>query len=209
VIPRLHLVSDDGILAREDFLSRAHAVLAAGGGAIALHLRGPATSGLMLYRLGAALAPRCGEGGSLLLVNDRVDVAVALGAPGVHLGQRSIPAAVARALLGRDAVLGLSVHGVGEADEESVRAVDFLVAGTIYTAGSHPGREGAGPGRVREIRGVCALPVLAIGGITPARVREVLEAGAHGVAVRGGVWEVGDPGEAVRVYLEELGGAPA
>ncbi len=209
MIPRLHLVTDDGILARGDFISRAEELLALGRGAIALHLRGPGTPGRALYELGAVLAARAAQSGSLLLVNDRLDVALALGIAGLHLGQRSVPVRVARALMGPEAILGLSVHGAREAGGEASQGVDFLLAGTIFATAAHPEREPGGLERIREVRGVSRLPVLAIGGVTPARVGEVMGAGAHGVAVRGGVWEAGDPGRALGVYLKELEGAPS
>ncbi len=201
MIPRLHLVTDDAVLARPDFLSRAGEVLEAGGDQVALHLRGPRMGGRDLYSLGMALGPGALRSGGLLLVNDRVDVALALGLRGVHLGQRSLTPAVARGLLGPEAVVGLSVHDLGEARVPGTEGASFLVVGSIYATTSHPERVPAGLGRIREIGAMTSLPLLAIGGVTPARVGELTRAGAHGIAVRGGVWDAEDPAGAVRVYL--------
>jgi len=209
VIPKLHIVTDDEILSREGFISRAARVLESGGGDVALHLRGPRTTGRVLYSLARALKDTAHASGSTFLANDRVDLALALDLSGVHLGQRSLPPDMARGILGPHRLLGLSVHGAGEAREGLDGAVDFLLAGTIFPSASHPEEvpEGApgGVARIREIQGVTHLPLLAIGGITPGKVGEVLAAGAHGVAVRGGIWDAEDPILATRVYLNELG----
>ena len=213
MIPTLHIVTDDEILRREDFLSRAARVLEAGGGDVALHLRGPRTTGRILYSLARVLQGIAQASGSTFLANDRVDLALALGLSGAHLGQRSLPPEMAREVLGPHRLLGLSVHGAEEAREGLDGAVDFLLAGTIFPSASHPGGvPGGSPGgrpggvaRIQEIQGVTHLPLLAIGGITPEKVGEVLAAGAHGVAVRGGIWDAGDPTAAIRVYLNELG----
>jgi len=207
VIPRLHLVTDDAILAGPDFLARAKEAIGEGGGDVSLHLRGPRTSGGALFSLGSTLRPWCGRSGALLLVNDRVDVAMALGVWGAHLGRRSLPPGLARTLLGPDALVGVSAHDREEAAAATREAADFLLVGTIYPTPSHPHREPAGPILLKEVGSVAPVPLLAIGGVTPARVAELLAMGAHGVAVRGGVWDAEDPGAAVRVFLRELTGS--
>ena len=205
MIPRLHIVTDDEILARDDFLSSAGQVLEAGGEDVALHLRGPGTSGRALFELGRAVRDLAAGSGSLLLVNDRIDVALVLHLPGAHLGQRSLPPTVARRVLGREAVLGLSVHGPEEVPPGSSPGVlDFLVVGTIFPSASHPGESPGGPGRLQAVGRVTSAPLLAIGGVTPPRVGEALEAEAHGVAVLGGIWRGKDPGGATRGYVEAV-----
>jgi thiamine-phosphate diphosphorylase len=106
--------------------------------------------------------------------------------------------------MGRSALIGLSVHDAEELDAPDPGAVDYLVAGTVYATPSHPDRTPGGPGLVRELARAAAAPLVAIGGITPSRVQGLLEAGAHGVAVRGGVWDAQDPESAVGAYLDEL-----
>jgi thiamine-phosphate diphosphorylase len=204
VIPALHIITDDEILSRGGFVSRASGVLEAGGEALVFHLRGPRTSGKVLYSLARALKDTADVCGSVLLANDRVDLALALDLTGAHLGQRSLPPDVARRILGPHRILGLSVHGVDEVEEGMRGRVDFLLAGTIFPSPSHPEGTLGGTGRIRELHGISPLPLLAIGGITQERVGEVLAAGAYGVAVRGGIWDAGDPTAATRVYLEEL-----
>lgn len=212
-LPRLHLVTDDEVLADGAFPDRARRALASGGDGVALHLRGPGTSGRRLFDLAAALLPSAERAGARLLVNDRVDVAGSAGVHGAHLGQRSLPPADARWLLGQDALLGLSVHGQDEAVAAAGQAqgvagapLDYLLVGTLFPTPSHPGRPGAGVERLARVRAVAPdLPLVGIGGITPDRVSSVLAAGGHGVAVLRGVWAAEDPARAVEAYRAALG----
>lgn len=201
MIPPLHVVTDDRILERPDFDRTAHEVLRAGGGALALHVRGPGLPGRPVYERARSLRPAARAAGATLLVNDRVDVALVLGLDGVHLGERSLPAAAARRVLDRPGLLGRSVHEPAGAD---AGGADFLVVGTIFRSESHPGRDPAGPERIRAWSAAGSAPTVAIGGITPERVPTVLAAGARGVAVLSGVWDAEDPVRAVRTYLRAL-----
>ena len=204
VLPPLHVVTDDAVVARPDFLERALLVLEWGGPHLAFHLRAPRTSGRRLFDLARALLPRAIDENALLLVNDRVDVALAVGADGVQLGGRGIGIADARRIVGPKPWIGASVHSGGEARSAASGGADFVMAGAVYATESHPGQPGAGLG-VIEDAAAAGLPVIAIGGITPERVGEVMAAGAAGVAVIRGVWEEGDVGEAVRRYLRAMG----
>lgn len=208
-LPRLHLVTDDAIVARGGFRATAAAALEAGGPRLALHLRAPRTEGGIIFRLAADLFPAASAAGALLLVNDRVDVAGCAGAHGVQLGQRSIPVASARSLLGAGAVIGVSVHSAEEAraafeadGAPGVRGPDFLLAGTLFETPSHPGRPGAGTGLLAEVaRAAPGIPVVGIGGVRPERLPELRAAGAHGFAVLRGVWDTASPAGAVERYL--------
>lgn len=203
MIPPLHVVTDDDVVARPDFVAAARAVLAAGGRRLALHLRAPGASGARLFALATELLEPARAAGARVLANDRVDLALAAGLDGAHLRERSLPSAAARALLPPPALLGRSVH-----DEAGARAaapyVDYLVVGTIFATASHPGRAPGGPELVRRLAAVVPAPVVAIGGVTPPRASALRAGGAAGVAVVSGVWSVDDPAEAVRGYLEVL-----
>ncbi len=201
-IPPLHVVTDDAVIGDPHFQEHATEVLEAGGADVALHLRAPLASGLRLYELAAQLAPAARSAGALLLVNERVDVALASGADGVQLGARGIVASDARSLLGAERVIGVSVHGEAEAEEAVRGGADFLLGGTLYQTPSHPARPGVGPGFLRELAPY-GLPCIGIGGITPKRVREVRAAGAAGVAVLRGVWMEENPATSAGVYLRE------
>lgn len=205
--PPLHVVTDDRVLDEPGFIARARGVLAAGGGRLALHLRGPATSSARLFALASSLRGDARRSRSLLLVNDRVDVALAAEVDGAHLRERSLSPRVARGLLSGETWVGLSVH-----DREGARAavgqgLDYLVLGTVFASPSHPSGEVIGPDGVTRVRSATDLPVLAIGGITPERVPTLAEAGAAGVAVLSGVWSAPDPIVAVARYLAALDAA--
>jgi len=215
VLPRLHVVTDDAVVGSSDFVDRAAGVVEAGGSRVALHLRGPRTSGRRLFDLAVVLGPIACERGSWMLVNDRVDVALAAGATGVQLGARSLPTAEARALLGPTRVVGVSVHDAPAFAAAARAGADFALVGTVYPSASHPGgavlgTEGlasllaAGGGGGTRAADAPALPVLAIGGVRPEHLRGAVRAGAWGVAVVSGVWGAPVPGRAVEEYLEAL-----
>jgi thiamine-phosphate diphosphorylase len=199
-IPLLHAVTDDAVVARAGFLERAGEVLAAGGTDVALHLRAPGASGRTLYDLATRLAELAAGSGSLLLVNDRVDVALAV-AHGVQLGRRSLPAGDAWRLIGGRWPIGVSVHDMDEAREAAAAGADFLLAGAVYPTDTHSGRPGTG---VRLIESVAALgiPVIAIGGVTPERAGGLRRAGAAGMAAIRGLWDAPSPADAVQTYIE-------
>ncbi len=212
MIPKLHIVTDDEILARPDFERRAREVcenLATRQrgdgemrvGSVALHLRGPRTTGQELMRLARALREVATATGIKLLLNDRLDVALAVGAGGVHLGARSVPPAEARRLWAPGRLLGVSVHSAAEGAAAAEAGVDYLFVGTLFETPSHPGvAEGA------EFMGLLAsrleLPLIGIGGVTPERAATVLASGGHGVAAIRGIWDAPSPPDAVDAYLE-------
>jgi thiamine-phosphate pyrophosphorylase len=141
--------------------------------------------------------------GGLLLINDRVDVALAVGANGAHLSQRGLPPAVARRLLGPTRLLGVSCHSLAEAEEAQQGGADFILLGPIFYT---PSKASYGPPLglelLRKVRPNIRLPIFAIGGITGAHRREILAAGADGVAVISAVMAAPDVSAAVRALLE-------
>ena len=200
-IPPLHAVTDDRVVAGDGFLAGAEEVLRAGGARVALHLRAPAASGRAMYTLATRLAEIAKACGALLLVNDRVDVALAAGAHGVQLRRRSLAVADARRIVGGERLIGASVHDVAEAREAVAAGADFLVAGAVYPTASHPARLAAGVGLIEAVAPL-GVPVVAIGGVTAERVGEARRAGAAGVAAIRGIWDSPSPGEAVQRYLD-------
>ena len=205
MIPRLHVVTDDRVIGLEDFLVRAQEVLELGAH-VALHVRGPGTTGRSLSDLAVALRGPAAASGAKLLVNDRADIALTLRLDGVHVGRRSLPVADVRALLGPDRLVGASVHGVDEARDADRAGADFLFVGSVWASPSHADRGGAGPGLIREVADAVAAPLLGIGGVTPERVDEILRAGGHGAAVISGIWYAPSSGDAARAYLQALSG---
>jgi thiamine-phosphate pyrophosphorylase len=138
--------------------------------------------------------------GAKLIINDRADIALALGADGVHLGQDDMPPEAARALLGDGAVIGLSTHGVGQAKAAARLPVDYVAVGPVFATSSKENPDPpVGLEGVRRARAaVGRLPLVAIGGITPENAPSVTGAGADAVAVIGALLASGDPAEITR-----------
>lgn len=171
------------------------AAAAVEGGVHAVQLREKDLSATELMALGQSLKTAIG-GHALLLVNARADVAAALGADGVHLPENGLPIEEARRLLPTPFVIGRSVHSVESALAAEAQGADYLIYGNVYETGSHPGAPAAGLNRLREVTSAVKVPVLAIGGITAARVPEVMASGAAGVAVISAVLGAVDPRKA-------------
>lgn len=205
-LPRLHVLVSDEAAAAPDFPETASAMREAGGARLALHLRLRKAADRRLHELASALSGAAREGGGWCVVNGRCDVALTAGAQAVQLGAGSLPPADARRVVGEGTALGVSVHGPREARRAAADGANYLLVGTIFPSPSHPGRPGAGLARLAACRDAGA-PLVAIGGLEPGRVRAVLGAGAHGVAVLGGVWSSDRPLEAVVRYLDALPGA--
>jgi thiamine-phosphate diphosphorylase len=199
-LPPLHVVTDDAVIGAENFLARAGAILRVGGERLALHLRGPGTGGKLLFEHARALVPLARQAGAVLLVNDRLDVALAADAHGAQVGAHGIRVREARRLLGPERLLGASVHSAAEAVAAGGGA-DFLLVGTLFPTPSHLGRAGAGPELLRELADV-GLPLVGIGGITAERLPQLRRAGAAGAAVLRAVWAADDPGTAVERLLD-------
>ncbi|MFN8632769.1 MAG: thiamine phosphate synthase [Chloroflexota bacterium] len=166
------------------------------GGVNVVQLREKDLSAGDLYGLSLRLRQIVGTQ-ALLLVNDRVDVALAAGAHGVELGGTSLPTEVARKLA-PDLVIGRSVHDVAHAAQAIQDGADLLVVGTMFASRSHPGQAPAGPSLMRKVAAICTAPLIGIGGITPANATQVIAAGASGVAAISTITMAPDPRDAAR-----------
>jgi thiamine-phosphate diphosphorylase len=187
------------VVTSADLAGRDHEDLSAAaleGGATALQLRAPELDDEALLPLAVRLAGRCRAAGVLFVVNDRVEVALASGADGAHVGQGDDPRD-ARRRLGSDRVLGISVGDAAEGRAAHAGRADYLGV-TVWATATKPEARARGLEGVREVAAATPLPVVGIGGITPANAAEVLEAGAAGVAVISAVAAAHDPVEAVR-----------
>ena len=164
------------------------------GGVNVVQLREKDLSGADLYHLAQKLRAAVG-GRALLLVNERIDVALAADADGVQLGGAGIPCDVARGLL-PEKLIGRSVHDTAHAAEAVARGADLLLVGTMFASRSHPGTLPNGPTLVRKIAALTPAPLVGIGGITAGNAAQVIAAGASGVAVISEVVAALDPREA-------------
>lgn len=168
--------------------------LAYEGGADAVQLRMKNADGGEMLAQAREIARAAAEKNRLFFVNDRVDVAMASGADGVHLGQSDIPVADARRLMGDDAIIGASVQTVGQAVAAVEAGADYLGVGAVFRTSTKPDAvQGIGLGAVWEISRAVDVPVVAIGGINRGNVQDVIRAGADGVAVVSAVAAQEDP----------------
>ena len=159
------------------------------GGALLIQLREKGLAPREFYREAEMAMGVAHDNGAQLIINDRADIALALGAGGVHLGQDDLPADAARRLLGPDAIIGLSTHSAAQAQHAAGMPINYLAIGPIFSTSTKVNSEPVvgldGLRRVRDVVG--ALPLVAIGGITAGNAPLVISAGADAVAVISGL----------------------
>ena len=149
----------------------------------------------------------CHQHGALFLINDRVDLALAVGADGVHLGQGDLPVAVARRLLGAERLIGCSTHALDQLERAVAEGCDYVGVGPVNATPTKPGREPVGLAYVAAAAGACPIPFFAIGGIDVTTLPAVLAAGASRVAVVRAITAAPDPRAAAADLLRRLGQA--
>jgi thiamine-phosphate pyrophosphorylase len=171
-------------------------------GATAIQLRDKEADADRLYRQARRLLPVVEDGGALLVVNDRFDVALAAGAHGVHLGPEDLPVDAVRGAVPPGFVIGASTDDPETGRRLAGKGADYLGVGAVFGTRSKPGLadEAIGPGRVAEVRAAAGIPCVGIGGVTASNAGEVL-AVADGIAVLSAVMSAPDPAEAVREIL--------
>jgi thiamine-phosphate pyrophosphorylase len=198
---KLCLVTDRSGTRGRDLVEVVAACLAAGLPAVQVREKDLSAADLAaLCRRIRALHPP-----PFLIVNDRVDVAVAVGAGGVQRTHASLSVAELRVVADTRVRVGASVHALAEAREAAAQGADWIVFGPVYDTPSK--RQYGAPQGLAELERVAAavpIPVIAIGGITPDRVHEVRRAGAHGVAVISAILFADDPGAATKRFLDQL-----
>ncbi len=180
-------------------VSLAETMLDAGARIMQLRLKdAPARDFLAAARAIAGLCARCG---AILIVNDRVDIAILADAHGVHLGQEDLPLEAARRIAGPGKIIGISTHNLEQARAAENDGADYIGFGPMYPGGLRNNAAGMGLDNLRAIRAAVRIPIVAIGGITQARVPETLAAGADAVAIITDVVNAPDIGAKVRSIL--------
>lgn len=140
---------------------------------------------------------------AIFLVNDRIDVALAVDADGVHIGQDDMPIETARKLLGEEKIIGLTVHNVSEAIEAEKSGADYVGLGSIFdTSTKKDAGKGIGPARIREVKNTIKVPVVAIGGINKENCRIVVENGADSLVAISAVVCSGDVKRETRGFID-------
>ncbi len=200
---RLHLVTDTR--PGRDPIAVVTAALAAGAPLVQVRVEDDVTD-REAYALAGEILRLCRRHGATCLVNDRIDVALAVGADGVHVGADDLPVAVARRLLGPTAVVGATCRDPDSARAAVADGATYLGVGPAYATSTKDGLPPAiGPAGVAAVAAaVPGTPVIAIGGVTVDRAPELRAAGAYGVAVVGAVSAAPDPAAATRALLDAL-----
>jgi thiamine-phosphate pyrophosphorylase len=200
--PALYVILDRVAAAERDLVEILDAVIA--GGARMVQLREKTWPSGQLLPLAQRLRARCREAGVTFVMNDRVDLALALEADGVHLGQDDLPPRLARPLLRPGMILGVSTHSVEQARRAQTDGADYVAVGAMFPTQTKPDFELVGPALVRAVRPELRVPLVGIGGVTPDNAGEVIRAGADGVAVISAVCAAPDPGAASARFLDAI-----
>lgn len=189
---RLYPIVDDGVGEKHP-LDIADAVLACDPPLIQLRMKRTPTAAFV--EIARALQRRCSERGARLIINDRCDIARLVGADGVHLGQDDLDPACARRILGPEAIIGLSTHNAAQLEQATRNpVVDYLAFGPIFaTLGKQNPDPATGLDALHAAAANCSVPLVAIGGIGPDTIADVLRRGADAAAVIGAISRAADP----------------
>lgn len=204
---RLYVIVDCAVVGRHD--PAEVAVAAIRGGADVIQLRDKTASTRQLLEHARRLLAVTRAGGVPLLINDRVDVAVAVGADGAHVGQDDLPVWAARQLLGPNRILGKSTHSLEQALEAEQEGVDYLALGPVYPTPTKPDYPAVGLSLLSRVKACVTKPLVAIGGIEAGSVPDVVAAGAECVAVVRAVCAAADPQSTAQHLKRLLGSGPA
>jgi thiamine-phosphate pyrophosphorylase len=200
-VPRLHVLTDPAGGRRS--LDAVDAALAAGAPCIQVRRKGASDRDHLTFA--TEVVGRCHAAGARCIVNDRVDLALASGADGVHLGADDLPVGLARDLAGSRLLVGGTAREPATAVALVRAGADYLGVGPVYATATKDGLpDPIGHDTLAAVVAAVEVPVIAISGITAARVAEVLATGAHGVAVTGAVTGADDPGAATGALLDAL-----
>ena len=192
----IYLVTDEACLHGRPLLECVEETLAAG--VTLVQYRAKAADGGVLYAEACKLKELCDKYNVPLIINDRLDIALAVGAAGVHLGQDDLPCAVARRLLGEDYIIGVSAHNPAEAVKAVSEGADYLGCGAVFGTATKLDVAKLGLENLRAIRKAVVLPMVGIGGITADNYAEVLATGADGAAIVSGILAQEDIGAVVK-----------
>ncbi|MDE0959687.1 MAG: thiamine phosphate synthase [Planctomycetota bacterium] len=174
------------------------------GGASIVQLREKSLGGAQFLERAHQLREITSEGGALLIINDRIEIARLCRADGVHLGQQDIAPHQAREILGPDAIIGLSTHNPQQASAAAIAGADYIGVGPIFETQTKPHRCAVGPSFIEEARQCCELPGYAIGHVDDETIDEVIAAGATRIAVCTGIIASPNPRDAARVLHQKL-----
>lgn len=159
------------------------------------------------YKIAQQLRAITRKYNAVLIINDDIDIAMAVDADGVHLGQEDFPVQIARKILGESKIIGLSTHSLKQAEEAQGSGADYIAIGPIFRSITKDVREPLGADIIREIRKISRLPVIAIGGINENNIEDIMKAGADGAAVISAIITKEDITGAVKEFIRRVGDA--
>ena len=200
--PSLYVILDRAAARGQDLEAILDGALA--GGCRMIQLREKEWPSGRLLPLAERLCEGCHRAGATFIVNDRVDLALAVAADGVHLGQDDLPPRAARPLLKSGMILGRSTHSLAQARAAHDDGADYIAVGSIFPTATKHDFQLVGPDLLRQVRPETSRPLIGIGGITPENAAEVIRAGADGVAVISAVCGAPDPAATARRFLEAI-----
>jgi thiamine-phosphate pyrophosphorylase len=200
----LYLILDPALSKFRSLEEIAQAALVAGVRMFQLRMKTPHTG--EFYHMASRLAALIKAAQGYCILNDRCDVALAVGADGVHLGQADLPLAEARAIVGQNILIGVSTHNLAQALDAQTGGADYIGFGPIFPSSTKTNPDPVvGIEGLRDVRARVRLPVVAIGGISPKNAADVVAAGAHGVAVLSAVLAAPDPKSAIAELVRIVG----
>ena len=195
----IYLLTDDACLQGRPLLACVEEAL--GAGVTLLQYRSKYKDGGAMYQEALALKELCDRYHVPLIINDRVDVALAVGAAGVHVGQDDLPCRVVRNLVGDNFLIGVSAHNPEEAREAAAAGADYLGCGAVFGTATKAGVGTLGLERLRSIRQAVSLPIVGIGGVKATNYGQVLATGANGAAIISGILAATDIGGEVAKFV--------
>ncbi len=198
---RLYLICGEGDRPGA-VLEKTRAALA--GGATAVQLRAKTWTAREIYETALKLRKICAERGALFFVNDRLDIALASGADGVHLGQKDLPVGAARAIAGPDFIIGGTARTPELALEAERLGADYVGCGAAFGTETKGDAVVIGPEGISGVLSSIKIPSVAIGGITRQNLRELADCGASGLAISGAVMRAADQEKAARELINEI-----
>ena len=181
----IYLLTDDACLKGRPLFACVEQALQ--GGVTLVQYRSKFKDGGPMYEEALALKALCDSYNVPLIINDRVDVALAVGAAGVHVGQDDLPCSVVRNLVGADFIIGVSAHNPAEALRAIADGADYLGCGAVFGTVTKPGVAKLGLANLQAIRSVATIPMVGIGGVNASNYAEVLATGANGAAIISGI----------------------
>lgn len=196
----IYLVTDDGCLQGRALIDCMREALE--GGVTLVQYRAKTASSAEMYAEALQLKALCDSFNVPLIINDRLDIAMAVGAAGVHLGQDDLPCAAARRILGEDYIIGVSAHNPAEAKAALQSGADYLGCGAVFGTATKADVKKLGTDGLAAICKAKGLPVVGIGGVTADNYREVRAAGADGAAIVSGILAQPDISATVRAIAK-------